>query len=356
MTTIHEEVVTCALCRESSSVTVVTSTSSFGSPDLDLRPAEPERSSIFAWVQRCGWCGYCAPTIEEGTPYTHEIVESPSYRALLVDADLPDLARSFLCSSLIFEELEEEAWAARNAIEAAWVCDDENAREAAVRCRLLAAERLCESQTEGDALYEDPSVGCAVLVDLLRRAGHFEDAVKEADAALDYAEVEVAAVLAFSRALAFARDSGTYTVEDALSTGADDRAIVGALQQLVAYGERGDYFAKCMILRADEPRNYYVQFAVDEGGLFCEVVHNKYLAQEHSFTGDDIAKLLLLGFEAPEYEDQNLFRVFHPASEDDYAAIASLVRTVVADFFGLPRGHPLQLGTSWGLGGDQNSR
>ena len=49
--------------------------------------------------------------------------------------------------------------------------------------------------------------------------------------------------------------------------------------------------------RADEARNYYVQFAVDEDGLFCEVVHNKYLAPEHTFTGDDIAKLLALGFE-----------------------------------------------------------
>lgn len=78
------------------------------------------------------------------------------------------------------------------------------------------------------------------------------------------------------------------------------------------------------------------------------VVHNKHLAHEHAFTGDDIAKLLALGFGAPDHEDQNLYRVFHPAGEDDYAAIVSVVRTVVTDFFGLPPGHPLQLGTSWG--------
>ena len=134
--------------------------------------------------------------------------------------------------------------------------------------------------------------------------------------------------------LALARDSGRYTVEDAFSTGADDRAIIEALRKLVGYGERRDYFAKSVVLRADEARNYYVQFAVDEGGLFCEVVHNKYLAPEHAFTGDDIAKLLALGFEAPDHEDQNLYRVFQPASEEDYAAIVSVVRTVVTDFFG----------------------
>ena len=186
-----------------------------------------------------------------------------------------------------------------------------------------------------------------MIVDLLRRAGRFKEAVTEADAALGEAEGEVAAMLAFSRSLALACDSGPCTVEDAFSAGVDDRAIVEALQVLCAYGERGDYVAKSVILSVDQTRNYYVQFAVDEGGLFCEVVHNKYLAPEHAFTGDDIAKLLRLGFGAPEHEDQNLFRVFHPASMDDYAPIVSLVRTVVTEFFGLSPGHPLQMGTSW---------
>ena len=129
--------------------------------------------------------------------------------------------------------------------------------------------------------------------------------------------------------------------------GADDRTIIQALRTLVGYGQREDYFAKAVILRADEARNYYVQFAVDEGGLFCEVVHNKYLEPEHAFTGDDIAKLLALGFDAPDHEDQNLFRVFQPDSEDDFEAIVRIVRTVVTDFFGLPAGHPLTLVTSW---------
>ena len=127
-----------------------------------------------------------------------EVVESPAYRALLAEAALPELARSFLCSSMIFEEFEAEAFAARTAIEAAWVCDDENAHEAAVRCRLRAVERLRESEADGDALYDDPFTEYAVIVDLLRRAGRFEDAVEEADAALGEAEGEVATVLAFS--------------------------------------------------------------------------------------------------------------------------------------------------------------
>ncbi len=104
MTTISQALVTCALCGEQTSVTQLDSTSSFGPPDLDLRPAEPARSSIFAWVQRCSSCGYCAPSIGEATPYTREVVESIAYRALLGHAALPELARSFLCSSLVFEK------------------------------------------------------------------------------------------------------------------------------------------------------------------------------------------------------------------------------------------------------------
>jgi hypothetical protein len=339
--------VTCVLCEEQTLLPVLTSTSSFGPPDLDLRPAEPARNSIFAWVQRCGSCAYCAPSIGRATPSTRTVVESSAYRALLGRADLPELARSFLCSSLVFDQGGERAAAARNAIEAAWACDDAGAVAEAARCRLRAVELLRESDAEGDTLFPDPATECVVIVDLLRRARRFEDAVDQVAGVLE-ADEHVAALLMFSRSLALARDSGRYTVEDALGEGADDEEIVEALRTLAGYGERGDYYAKSVVLSVDDARNYYVQFAVDEGGLYCEVVHNKYLAPEHAFTGDDIAKLLALGFGAPDHEAQNLFRVFQPESDDDYAAIVSLVHTVVTEFFGLPPGHPLQLATSWG--------
>jgi hypothetical protein len=348
MTTIRQELAGCVLCGQQTFVTVLGSTSTFGPPDLDLRPSEPARSSLFAWIQRCSACGYCAPSIGQATPYTREVVEGVPYRSLLADPFYPELARAFLCSSICFEQIGEEASAARNAIEAAWACDDDGAVEAAIKCRVRAAMLLRDSQGEGDELFADAATENAVLVDLLRRAGRFEEAIEAADDALPDADGTTADVLAFSRARALAGDPGRYTVEDALAGGGgEDDAIVAALRELVAFGERGDYTAKSVVLGADDERNYYVQFAVDEGGLFCEVVHNKYLEPEHAFTGDDIATLLALGFAGPDHEDQNLYRVFRPETDDDYAAIVSIVRAVVTDFFGLPPGRPLALGTSW---------
>ena len=43
----------------------MTSTSTWGYPDLDLRPAEMKRSSMFAWLQECPHCGFVARDIEQ---------------------------------------------------------------------------------------------------------------------------------------------------------------------------------------------------------------------------------------------------------------------------------------------------
>jgi hypothetical protein len=193
------------------------STITFGPPDLDLRPAELKRSSIFAWIERCHSCGYCAGNIEEASEETNEIVRSSEYRGLLENPVYPRLAASFLCAALVYADLGEEAAAAQRAIEAAWVCDDAGAIDAATQCRLRAVDLLRESEAEGDELYSDPATEYAVIVDLLRRSGRFDEAVAQADAAFPFADAEVAAVLAFSRSLAVACDLRSYTVADAVA-------------------------------------------------------------------------------------------------------------------------------------------
>jgi hypothetical protein len=142
-------------------------------------------------------------------------------------------------------------------------------------------------------------------------------------------------------------DSRLVAELERLTTELEDLVIVGALKKLVAYLSAGDIAEKHVIIKLDDARNYYIQFAVDQGGLFCEVTHNKYLKPEHAFTGDDLAKLLALGFQAPEDDAQNLFRVFGPESENDYFEIVRLCRTISAEFFALPPGRPIETSTSW---------
>jgi hypothetical protein len=67
MTTISQEPIVCTLCGATTVLPVIGSSSTFGPPDLDFRPSEPMRSSLFAWVQRCGSCGYCARSIDFGS-------------------------------------------------------------------------------------------------------------------------------------------------------------------------------------------------------------------------------------------------------------------------------------------------
>ncbi|MEO9176541.1 MAG: hypothetical protein ABI317_13585 [Gaiellales bacterium] len=339
---------TCAVCETRAFFVWSEITDSPGAPDLDFRPAEPARSTMLGWVQRCASCGYCARRIDESPDEVEEVVASEAYRTQLVEAGLPELARSLLCVALLAEWYGDEAEAARCAVEAAWVCDDAAAFEAASRCRLRAVALVYEAEAEGNEIFPDPYADHALIVDLYRRAGSFEDAIRQADSDLVEAGCDFVELLGFSRMLAIAGDSGAYSMDDIASAGTDDRAIIDALKQLGACRERGEHEERFIVLGVDKRRNYFVQFAVDEGGLLFEVVHNRYLAAEDAFTGDDISTLLALGFHAPVDDHQNLFRVFDPACDGDFEAIVGLVRTIVTDFFGLPPTHPLQLSAEFG--------
>jgi hypothetical protein len=73
-----------------------------------------KRSTIFAWVQRCPGCDYCAADIGEAPSQAAHIVDSPEYRRQLSDSTYPELANSFLCKVLINEssgDYSAAAWA-----------------------------------------------------------------------------------------------------------------------------------------------------------------------------------------------------------------------------------------------------
>ncbi len=64
MSTFREFKKKCTICGTESKFNIITSTNSFGSPDLDLRPPEMRRSTMWLWIQRCPCCNYVNYDVE----------------------------------------------------------------------------------------------------------------------------------------------------------------------------------------------------------------------------------------------------------------------------------------------------
>ncbi len=217
MTTVLKEKKKCAVCGAEYDYPNIASTNAFGSQDLDTRPPEMERSTIFAWVQRCPDCGYCASDISKASAQAAMIIRSNAYREQLTDPALPELANSFLCKSIIEEAAGDYASAAWSLIHAAWVCDDEEKADSAKKCRNMAIAMVLQALEKGQEFTRQRGAETAVLVDLLRRAGRFSEAKELIATKRGAIEEEVIVkVLAFQEVLIGRRDEACHTIAEAL--------------------------------------------------------------------------------------------------------------------------------------------
>ena len=211
MSTMRDIPCICAVCGATHEYRILTSTNAFGSPDLDLRPPQMKRGTMPLWVQECPDCGYTAEDVSDPTQIPREYLQSEAYKTCGgIRFDKP-LAGRFYRQHLIllWDQKFTEAFFAM--LHAAWVCDDADDTENAVRCRDIAAELLemyvlpAEQEKEYLLLYAD----------VLRRAGHFDKLLdKFSDTLLDN-ELH-RKILAFEYVCADKKDAGCYTVEDAI--------------------------------------------------------------------------------------------------------------------------------------------
>jgi len=86
-------------CAEKSFHMGIGSTNSFGAPDLDTRPPEMQRSTIYHWTQRCPSCGYCAADILKDTENIRELVQKTEYRNIVKNNEISETGASFLAFS-----------------------------------------------------------------------------------------------------------------------------------------------------------------------------------------------------------------------------------------------------------------
>jgi hypothetical protein len=156
---------------------VIGSTNSFGSPDLDTRQPEMQRSTIYHWIQQCPKCGYCSPDLSECFDTTKEIVHSKAYQDIIASSAMPATATSFLAYSYELEMQQEFSDSAWQAIRAAWICDDNKDLESSTTCRIKAIALIEKANSHGQLLLDQLGANETITIDLMRRSGLHQQAL-----------------------------------------------------------------------------------------------------------------------------------------------------------------------------------
>ncbi len=176
MTLVFDSEKKCSVCGNPSVQYDIVSTNSFGSPDLDTRPPEMERSTIDYWVQRCPQCGYCSSAIDKKIEGSEKIITEGGYKDILSDKNFSALANSFRAKAYLYERLENNTNSAWAMIHAAWVCDGEKSKDSASQCRLKAFKLIQKVTDNGELMIKQAGGTYALSADLLRRSGMYEQA------------------------------------------------------------------------------------------------------------------------------------------------------------------------------------
>lgn len=226
MTTVLPSVQTCGVCQQRSTQRILGSTSAFGSHDLDLRPPPLQRHTMEYWQQECPGCGYVNTDLDELLPGAVGVVRSTEFAALRAAVHEPALVNRFKRHALL--QADDAVKAGWSILHAAWVYDDLNRPERARRCREECADFWSTLEYGAD----EPSARMrTVMVDVLRRAEHFEEAeaLIEVILATGGATDHMRRALAFQRTLIAAGDTAGYTLEQALekAPNLDERTTVG---------------------------------------------------------------------------------------------------------------------------------
>ncbi|EDM70667.1 hypothetical protein RAZWK3B_14758 [Roseobacter sp. AzwK-3b] len=210
MTTIGQVERTCALCGKTSEQMTLGSTNAMGAPDLDLRPPEMQRSTMYLWIEHCVHCGYTNNRIDLAVAGAEAVLpaqKKPEQALSLID--------QFLTASGVAELTGDITQAANYALCAAWAADDKEETDTAVHCRRRA---LVCFNTAIDAPDADPDERLHMrvrMVDLLRRCRDWGTASQLAEEIItECADGVIGDVVRFQLKLCKQGDANCYTVAD----------------------------------------------------------------------------------------------------------------------------------------------
>ena len=211
MSTIGMKKSKCAICGVENEYRILTSTNTFGGgPDLDLRPAEMQRSTMHLWVHECPNCGYVSGDVSDPTNITADFLKTPEFLSC-DDTDFKsDLAARFYKYYTINVADQNPLDAFYAILHAAWASDDKNDVDNAKQCRNLALPLVDELIKEGGDREETYSL---MKADLLRRSGRFEELLAEYSSTT-YSDDLLNKILAFQIEHAKEQDTKCYRVSD----------------------------------------------------------------------------------------------------------------------------------------------
>lgn len=214
-TTFFKRQEVCAVCGDTVDVQIVASTTSFGTPDLDTRPPPLARYALSLGVVCCPKCGYCSSDVSKRIAGADSLIASVGYLSICGDSSLPELARSYLCSSFLLQASGDFAAGGWQALSAAWVCDDRDGP--AARCRMEAYRLFRRAVQTNQRFGMDIVEELTVMAEILRRAGQFEDARLLCDSATAMAALpRLEQILKYESTLIKAKDADCHTVAEAV--------------------------------------------------------------------------------------------------------------------------------------------
>ena len=209
MTTTIEFNQTCAVCGQTSPQLLISSTSTLDYPDLDLRPAEMQRSSMFAWLVECPHCGYVASNLENKLEVSSDILKTDAYLTCEGNDFKSDLSKRFYKHYLISKAEKDYGSEFFSLLHCAWVCDDAG-DELAFEMRKLALKSIDKIETESD---EEKSNLKIITVDLLRRTLQFDKVISEFKEVILQEKIQND-IITFQIELAMKKDSECHTVKE----------------------------------------------------------------------------------------------------------------------------------------------
>ncbi|MBZ0181773.1 MAG: DUF2225 domain-containing protein [Melioribacteraceae bacterium] len=228
MTTIIPQVVSCIICGTKNDIFNLASTNSFGSPDLDYRPAGMARYILIYEVQTCINCGFSASNIsddfkeylsknkieqKEQLKEIKKIIASEKYKILLQKEFFPDFSNSFLAASFIQEKLGNYNAAFHLAMKSAWMADDNGNINAAEYSRNKAL-KLLDKTTED---FVASTTKLLLKIELLRRIARFEEAGRLINKGLIELQSDEQAIklISYQNKLVIKKDTSIHTVDEA---------------------------------------------------------------------------------------------------------------------------------------------